>query len=39
MLVTDTDPTWLAIALIVVGGAASAALRRAGDKRQTGPTA
>ena len=39
MLVTDTDPAWLAIALIVVGGAASAALRRASNQRQTGPAA
>ena len=28
MLVTDTDPTWLAVTLIIVGGVASAALRR-----------
>jgi hypothetical protein len=39
MLVTDTDPAWLAIALIVVGGAASAALRRASNQRQPGPAA
>jgi hypothetical protein len=38
MLVTDTDPTWLAIALIVIGAAASAALRRASGRAQAGPS-
>jgi hypothetical protein len=38
MLVTDTDPMWLAIALIIVGGVGSAALRRTSDHRQTSPT-
>jgi hypothetical protein len=38
MLVTDTDPTWLAIALIVIGAAASAAMRRASGQAQAGPS-
>ena len=37
MLVTDTDPTWLAVTLIIVGGVASAALRRVSRPTQTGP--
>jgi hypothetical protein len=36
MLVTDTEPAWLAIALVVVGAIGSAALRRASGQRQTG---
>jgi hypothetical protein len=36
MLVTDTEPTWLAIILIVVGAVSSAALRRASGQRHTG---
>jgi hypothetical protein len=36
MLVTDTDPTWLAVTLIIVGGVASAALRRVSRPTQTG---
>ena len=32
MLVTDNGPTWLAIALIIAGAAASAALRRLGGQ-------
>ena len=39
MLITDTNPTWLAITLIVAGGVGSAALRRAGAHRQTGSSA
>jgi len=39
MLVTDTDPAWLGVTLIVVGGVGSAALRRASNQRQTGPAA
>jgi hypothetical protein len=35
MLVTDNDPAWLAITLIVVGGVGSAALRRVGAQRRT----
>jgi hypothetical protein len=35
MLVTDTDPMWLAIISIVVGAVGSAALRRADGQRQT----
>ena len=36
MLVTNNDPAWLAIALIVVGGVGSAALRRVGAQSRTG---
>ncbi len=39
MLVTDNDPAWLAITLIVVGGVGSAALRRVGAQRRTGSNA
>jgi hypothetical protein len=35
MLVTDTDPDWLAITLIVVGGVGTTALRRVGAQRRT----
>jgi hypothetical protein len=35
MLVTDNDPAWLAIALIVVGAAGSVALQRLGGQRRT----
>ena len=35
MLVTDTDPAWLAITLLVIGGVGSAALRRASAHMQT----
>jgi hypothetical protein len=36
MLVTNNDPAWLAITLIVVGGVISAALRRVGAQSRTG---
>ena len=36
MLVTNNDPAWLAIALIVVGGVGSTALRRVGAQSRTG---
>jgi hypothetical protein len=39
MLVTDTDPAWLAIVLIVAGGVGGAALRRVGAPRRTAPSA
>jgi hypothetical protein len=39
MLVTDTNPTWLAITLIGVGIVGSVALRRAGARSQTGSEA
>jgi hypothetical protein len=38
MLITDTDPTWLAVTLIIAGAGGSAALRRATAQRQPGPT-
>jgi hypothetical protein len=39
MLVTDTDPAWLAIVLIVAGGVGGAALRHVGAPRRTAPSA
>jgi hypothetical protein len=39
MLVTDTEPGWLAITLIVIGAICSAALRRASGQRRTGSKA
>ena len=36
MLVTNNDPAWLAITLIVVGGVGGAALRRVGAQSRTG---
>ncbi len=39
MLVTDNDPDWLGITLIVVGALGSAALRRAGTQSRSGSTA
>ena len=39
MLVTDNDPAWLAIILIVVGGVGSAVLRRVGAQRLTASVA
>jgi hypothetical protein len=36
MLVTDNDPTWLAVTLIVVGSVGGAALRRVGAQSRTG---
>ena len=39
MLITDTDPTWLAVTLIIAGGVGSAALRRATGQRQPGSSA
>ena len=35
MLVTETDPAWLAVTLMIAGGVGSAALRRASAYTQT----
>ena len=37
MLVTDTDPGWLAVTLIIIGGVGSAALRRASRSKANRP--
>jgi hypothetical protein len=39
MLVTDTDPAWLGVTLIVAGGVGSAALRRASGQKKTDSSA
>ena len=39
MLVTDNDPAWLAITLIVIGGASGVALRGSSAPKQTGSQA
>jgi hypothetical protein len=36
MLVTNNDPAWLAVTLIVVGSVGGAALRRVGAQSRTG---